>query len=341
MQSIQFQSGTVHYYYNATIQELAAIVDGKRIIIVTDSNLYKIYSLFLSQYDTIVMEAGEGNKNEQTSGLIISKLIDYEADRNTILIGFGGGVVTDITGYVASIYMRGIACGYIPTTLLAMVDAAIGGKTGINWGLYKNMIGSFKQPQFILFDYTLLNTLPSSEWSNGFGEVIKYAAILDASLFNELEAHKLIDYQHDINLTKNLVIKCAQHKNDIVFKDEYEKNIRKWLNFGHTAGHAMEQTYELPHGAAVGLGMVVACKLSEFLLDFSNEATLRIKNLLSHYQLPTQQQVDVDCIWNQIIMDKKRKSSSIQYILLENIGNAVIYPIEIQTLKQLLPQCMP
>lgn len=341
MQSIQFQSGTVHYYYNASVQELEAIVAGKRIVIVTDSHLYNLYGPFLAQYDTIVMEAGEGNKNEQSSSYIISKLIDYEADRNTILIGFGGGVVTDITGYVASIYMRGIACGYIPTTLLGMVDAAIGGKTGINWGLFKNMVGTFKQPQFILFDYTLLSTLSSAEWSNGFGEIIKYASILDTSLFTELETHKLIDYQQDIDLLKNLVIKCAQHKNDIVLKDEHEQNIRKWLNFGHTAGHAMEQTYELPHGAAVGLGMVVASKLSESLLGLSPDVTLRLRNLLAQYQLPTQQQVDVDLIWNQLVMDKKRKSNTIQYILLENIGSAVIYPIEIQTLKQLLPLCMP
>jgi 3-dehydroquinate synthase len=179
---------------------------------------------------------GKPNKIQSTVDHIIEQLIELGADRKTTLLGVGGGVITDITGYVAGIFMRGVKCAFIPTTVLAMVDAAIGGKNGVDVGNYKNMVGLIRQPQFILYDFSFLKTLPKEEWVNGFAEIIKHAAIKDAIMFAELESQNLNYYRKDSAAMASLIKRNALLKTKVVISDETEQGDRKLLNFGHTFG---------------------------------------------------------------------------------------------------------
>src|SRR5678815_2835973 len=175
-------SSTVHYF-DSSFSQLKNIVDQKNAIIITDENVFNQHNKKFKNWNCIVLKPGEEFKVQSTVDSIIEQLIAMEADRKTTLVGVGGGVITDITGYVASVYMRGISFGFIPTSLLAMVDASIGGKNGIDVGVYKNMVGIIRQPKFILHDMIFLNSLPQNEWENGFAEIIKHAAIKDAAMF--------------------------------------------------------------------------------------------------------------------------------------------------------------
>ncbi len=226
-------------------------------IIITDSNIASLYPEICAYYNTIIISPGEGQKTLQTIEALATQLLQLGAYRKTALIGMGGGVITDMTGYLAASYMRGVSCGFIPTTLLGMVDAAIGGKNGVNVGMHKNILGTIRQPSFIHFDTSFLNTLPHAEWSNGFAEIIKYACVFDKGLFDELSSHDIDFYKNDNNALQQLITKCIGWKNKIVLEDENENGSRKLLNFGHTAGHAFEKLYNLPHGQAIAIGMVI------------------------------------------------------------------------------------
>jgi 3-dehydroquinate synthase len=191
----KFSNSSVDYYFAGGISHLKEIVDKDNTIIITDENVYDAHTKRFKNWNCIVLKPGEEFKVQSTADEIINQLIEMEADRKTTLVGAGGGVITDITGYVSSVYMRGIQVGFIPTSLLAMVDASIGGKNGIDVGVYKNMVGIIRQPGFILHDMVFLNTLPQNEWQNGFAEIIKHAAIRDAAMFRELESSTLKKYQ--------------------------------------------------------------------------------------------------------------------------------------------------
>ena len=166
--SFSFSSSTVNYYFDAQFEQLQKLVPPEQTIILTDENIFARHKKKFKGWKTIVIKAGEAHKNQSTVDQIIEQLIETGADRKTTLIGVGGGVITDITGYVAGIFLRGISFGFVPTSILAMVDASVGGKNGVDVGLYKNMVGLIRQPSFILFDYSLLKTLPKEEWINGF-----------------------------------------------------------------------------------------------------------------------------------------------------------------------------
>ncbi|MBA2760527.1 MAG: 3-dehydroquinate synthase, partial [Segetibacter sp.] len=245
-----------------------------------------------------------------------------------------GGVLTDITGYVAAIYMRGIRCGYVPTSILAMVDAAIGGKNGIDVGLYKNMVGIIRQPAFILYDYSFLKLLPQAEWVNGFAEIIKHACIRDVAMFKSLEENKLTDFQKDKELLSKLIQRNALLKSKVVAKDEYEHGERKFLNFGHTIAHAIENLYQIPHGHAVSIGMGVACKISEQLNSFSD--TTRVTGLLKKYGLPPQFEYDKEQTLKLLRADKKKEKDAISYILLHKIGRPYIASLSFQQIETLI-----
>ena len=259
-----------------------------------------------------------------------------QATRKTTLVGIGGGVITDITGYVASVYMRGIPFGFIPTSLLALVDASIGGKNGIDVGVHKNMVGTIRQPSFILHDHIFLNTLPQSEWQNGFAEIIKHACIKDAAMFKTLEANSFKKYQGSKKLVSELIQRNAVLKIKTVQQDEFETGNRKLLNFGHTLGHALENQYELSHGQAVAIGMAYATKVSEKLLGFKQSQ--KVINLLEQYNLPTFASFDKQKAFNVLKMDKKREKESINYILLEKIGKGIILPIPLKDLEEIINQ---
>jgi 3-dehydroquinate synthase len=205
-------------------------------------------------------------------------------------------------------------------------------------GDYKNLVGLIKQPEFLLFDYSLLQTLPEEQWVNGFAEVIKHACIKDAALFALLEKHSLKDFQSDKKLLAELIERNVQIKTTVVVADEFEKGDRKLLNFGHTLGHAIENIYQLPHGHAVSIGMMAACTFSESLNGFASAEKEKIKQLLHKYNLPTEFSFDKEKVWNLLKMDKKRVSNEMNFILLNKIGEAVIKPIPLTELEELINQ---
>ncbi len=225
--------------------------------------------------------------------------------------------------------------------MLAMVDASVGGKNGIDVGVYKNMVGTIRQPQFLLFDYSLLKSLPKEEWINGFAEVIKHAAIRDAALFRELEKNKLGTYQRDKGALAKLVRRNVTIKSRVVEKDEFEKGDRRLLNFGHTLGHAIENIYELSHGQAISIGMAAASMLSEQFTPFTG--TDRVIAVLKRYGLPTLYdasgglaEFDAKEVMNVLRKDKKKEKDTMNYILLNKIGEGVVKPISVVELEKLL-----
>ena len=322
------------YYFNAEFSLLEQLVDPAKTVIVTDENIFNAHWRKLKGWKTIVLQPGEENKIQSTVDSIIQQLIDFGADRKTFLIGLGGGVVTDITGYAAAVYMRGISFGFVPVSLLAMVDASIGGKNGIDVGPYKNLAGTIRQPEFLLYDSSFLKSLPQAEWVNGFAEIIKHACIKDARLFKELEEHNVKFYKNDKDALSSLVQKNAVIKSNVVMADEFEKGERKLLNFGHTWGHAIETNYSLPHGHAVSIGMVMACRISEKLAGFSH--TERVISILEQYGLPVEMEVDKKKVFEVLKMDKKKVNTSMSYVLLNDIGKAVIKSVPLAKLEELV-----
>ena len=250
------------------------------------------------------------------------------------MVGVGGGVVTDITGYVASVYMRGIQFGFVPTTLLSLVDASIGGKNGIDVGVYKNIVGVTRQPLFILHDLIFLNTLPESEWQNGFAEIIKHACIKDAAMFKQLQSHDLKYYRSKKKELCLLIQRNAKIKLNVVQKDEFEQADRKLLNFGHTLGHALENQYELSHGQAISIGMTYASEISEQLLGFKQ--TESVVKVLEQYGLPTYANFNKQKVFDVLKMDKKRARKEMNYILLEKIGKGIVLPIPLNDLEKII-----
>lgn len=332
-----FFSGTqTDFYFGASFDLLEKIVSREKAVVITDENILKAHQRKLKGYNTIVLKPGEQYKVQQTVDMIIDQLIAMGANRQTILIGFGGGVITDITGYVAGIFMRGVKVGYIPSTLLAMVDAAIGGKNGVDVGVYKNMVGLIRQPSFLIYDYSVLKTLPLKEWQNGFAEIIKHACIKDAKMFAELSQQSIPKYKKQPDLLADLIKRNANIKIKVVQQDEFEAGERKLLNFGHTLGHAIENMYELSHGEAISIGMTYATLMSQHLLMLkSGEEIIR---LLQRYGLPTVASFDADKAFKIMLKDKKRADDVVQYILIRKIGKGVVQPIHIEQLKTIFKQ---
>jgi len=326
-----FSNSQTRFYFDAKLSQIHQIVDVANCIFIVDKNLFALYEKQYKRYKTIVISPGEQYKVQATVDDIMRQLIDLKANRSTVLIGMGGGVVTDITGYVAATYMRGIDFGFIPTTILGMVDASVGGKNGIDVGIYKNIIGTVRQPSFILHDYSLLKTLPDAEWANGFAEIIKHACIKSKAQFSELSKHNLAYYRKNKSALSQLIQQNVGIKIKVVQQDEFEKGDRQQLNFGHTLGHAIENEYKISHGNAVAIGMVMASQLSAKILKFNNH--LQLVALLQKYELPTSLNFNMKKVMENLLMDKKRKHNEIHFILLARIGKAAITPLQISDLE--------
>lgn len=332
--SFSFSKTIVSYYFDAEFVFLEKLVNRLQTIFIVDEIFFEKHRKKITGWQTIIIPSGEVHKMQQTVDYVIGQLIALGATRKTTLVGIGGGVITDITGYVAGIFMRGIDFGFVPTTVLSMTDAAIGGKNGINVGLYKNMVGLIRQPRFILYDYSLLKTLPKHEWVNGFAEIIKHACISDASMFKYLETYKLPFFQKSPNELSLLIQKNALIKTKIVLNDEFEKGERKLLNFGHTIGHGVENLYGIPHGQAVSVGIGVACKVSEVIKGFRD--TEKVINLLKQYGLTPNMQFDKEAVCKLIMADKKASDTCIDFIVLDKIGKASVVNIKLDQLFSML-----
>ncbi|MEN8246027.1 MAG: 3-dehydroquinate synthase [Thermodesulfobacteriota bacterium] len=308
------------------------VPNDRRLIIITDSVVRDLYGERFPNTDVITIGTGEKIKTLATLENILDRLIELETDRSAFIVGVGGGIVCDITGFAASVYLRGIGFGYVSTTLLAQVDASVGGKTGVNFGGYKNMVGVFNQPGFVICDTALLETLPTGEIACGFAEIVKHAVIADAGMFTFLEQNSQKALALEPTVIQRLVYDSVDIKAGVVQRDEREKGERRILNFGHTFGHAIEKTVGLRHGEAVSLGMVIAGALSveKGLLHPDEQA--RMVALLKRMGLPVRMEVDKVAVLDAMQKDKKREGDSIKFVLADGLGKAMVQDVGLDEL---------
>ena len=307
-------------------------------VIITDDKVFSFHQHKFVGFKVISISNGERFKTQTTIDNLINQLLEWKISKEDTIIGVGGGMVTDIAGFVASIYKRGMNLVLFPTTILGMVDAALGGKNGINVGLYKNMAGTVYQPASIAFDFTFLASLPDVEWINGFAEIIKHACIQDEKLFSALEKSSIAEYKNNPKSLAALIENNVSLKMTFVIKDEFDRKERKFLNFGHTLGHALENLYQLPHGHAVSIGMVAAAKLSEKINIQTGSISDRIAGLLKRYELPVDMEFNYKEVFELMQLDKKREGDYINFVLLNKIGEAFTQPMEMKILEAYLKE---
>ncbi|MCE5195027.1 MAG: 3-dehydroquinate synthase [Nitrospiraceae bacterium] len=309
-----------------------------RIGLISNNTVNAIYgktvlnSLKTAGFDVIsvIIPDGEQYKNLKTMQGIYDRLLSHKLDRKSAIVALGGGVIGDITGFAASTYMRGVPYIQIPTTLLSQVDSSVGGKTGVNHKLGKNMIGTFYQPKLVWIDIDTLNTLPKRELFAGLAEVIKYGVIKNKELFRFLEDKKGKILNLDKNALSYIIKRSCELKADVVSKDERESGVRVILNYGHTIGHAIETATDYKqflHGEAVAIGMHVEARLSHILGFFSEKAVSRLKNLIDSYGLKSEIPAGIDTrtLLSSMQLDKKTVGGKLKFILPEKIGKVKIY----------------
>nr|WP_269748361.1 3-dehydroquinate synthase [Noviherbaspirillum autotrophicum] len=327
-------------------------VVGKRVAVVTNTTVGPLYLDRLSQalakagkqVTSIVLPDGEEEKNWASLMRVFDALLEQKCDRKTTLVALGGGVIGDLTGFAAATYMRGVPFIQVPTTLLAQVDSSVGGKTGINHPLGKNMIGAFYQPQAVIADTTTLDTLPARELSAGLAEVIKHGAIIDAPFFDWIEANIAKLMARDAQTLAYAIQRSCEIKADVVRQDEREGGLRAILNFGHTFGHAIEAGLgygQWLHGEAVGCGMVMAADLSRRLGFIDAAASERVRALVKAAGLPVVAPDIGAERWLELMqVDKKNEGGQIKFILIKPLGTPVIMPVPQEALLATLKACV-
>jgi len=297
-----------------------------KICVITDRNISRIYHSYidwlnqeLNIEDTIVLEPGEKTKNIDTAIFTWKRLFENGLTRKSILIGIGGGVILDLTGFVASTYMRGIDYISIPTTLLSQADSSLGGKTGIDF-IIKNGIGTFHLPRYTFIDPEFLKTLPKEEIKNGFAEIIKHSIIRGGEFYSIIRENNLESITNKKELFDKMLELSIKTKIEVINDDLHEKGLRKILNLGHTFGHAIEKAsgYRIPHGYAVSIGLAIESRISREILSFNKDG--EIIDILHSYGLPTDHNYDLQEILNEIKRDKKNWHGKIVMTLIESIG---------------------
>ena len=290
----------------------------------------------------IALPPGESAKTMETVLDLCHQLLAQGFDRRSLLFAVGGGVVGDITGFAAAIYMRGIPYIQVPTTLLAQVDSSLGGKTGVDLPSAKNLLGAFHQPRLVLSDLDVLTSLSSEARRDGFAEVVKAALIEDPELFSILEKEGTDLLDTDNPLLETIIAKACEVKCRVVKRDEHESGLRRILNFGHTLGHALEAVtnYDITHGQAVAAGMTVAIRFSQRWAGLTKDEADRALDLIQKLGLPTDipQNIDPETLLIPLEKDKKIQAGICQFVLLAEIGRAVIHPIPVEELRQNLMQ---
>jgi 3-dehydroquinate synthase len=329
-------SGTCHVMLGESMGRLEELCGPRKTLIVTDHTVRGLHGRSFPEWPVVEIGTGEESKVSGTVDVLYEAFLEAGLDRTSMVIGIGGGIVCDVGGFAAATYLRGIPFACVPTTLLAQVDASVGGKNGINYKGYKNVIGTFSQPRFVLCDFDLLATLPEVELRNGFAEVIKQAAIGDSRLFTFLEKEWGKALSLDRVVIEEIVSSCLAVKIRIVSADELEKGERRKLNFGHTLGHALEKTTCLRHGEAVSVGMVAAVRLSRAKGMLDKDDAERMERIISNFGLPRNISMDMDTVLDALDKDKKREGRALHFVLLKGIGDAEAVPIEISELKEVL-----
>ena len=311
------------------------MLEQEPILMIDENVLIKHHDLF-EPFRSVIIPSGESHKTLQTVEALYRELVTHEADRSTLMVGIGGGLATDVAGFVASTFLRGTPFGFISSTLLGQVDASIGGKNGVNLDGYKNMLGTIRQPSFVWCDLSLLRTLESREYVSGIAEVIKYGFIWDIQFLEYLEEHMEALLKQNLGVLEHVVTTSASIKTDVVQKDEKEADLRKILNFGHTIGHAIERNKGILHGEAVGVGMVLAARLSHLQGILSASEVDRVEQLVRSAGLPTGMKLDPEEIYQNIRKDKKKSGEDVHFVLLKGLGNTVIRPIPLPELKSIV-----
>ncbi|HBE44414.1 MAG TPA: 3-dehydroquinate synthase [Deltaproteobacteria bacterium] len=322
----------------SSIDDIGEFCHTHDIVIITDRKVNAIYGEKFSGLKKVVIEEGEGSKTLKMVRWIYDKLLKSGCERDTFIVGIGGGMVCDVTGFVASTYLRGLPFGLVATTLLAQVDASIGGKNGVNFRGYKNLIGTINQPAFVICDLSSLKTVSKAEIRNGMAELIKHALIGDKGLFEAIVQDKDVILDYNVDHLEPLLYRSLMVKVKIVSKDETERNERRILNFGHTIGHAIEISTGIRHGEAVSIGMVMEARLSVARGLLKEDKLEAIRSILSFFGLPTAIGgiKDKKRIMDAITKDKKREKEDIYSVLLDDIGRAVIERVKIKEINDLI-----
>lgn len=316
--------------------ETAKVCHASRVAIISDDTVWPLYgedakkSLISAGFDALhfVFPAGESSKNGNVYLEILNFLAENKLTRSDCLIALGGGVVGDMTGFVAATYLRGIAYIQVPTTLLAAVDSSVGGKTAIDLPAGKNLAGAFYQPKLVLCDTNTLNTLPEDIFRDGCAEVIKYGILYDPELFSHLLA-KGLSFQRD-----EVIAKCVSLKRNVVIADEFDRGDRMKLNLGHTIGHGVEanSNYMLSHGKGVAIGIAIVTRAAAVQGICSKETTEKILAILEKFQLPTKAVCTPQEIYNCTLSDKKRSGDTVNLIVPREIGDCQILPTKVEDL---------
>lgn len=300
-------------------------------LLVSQPRILKAIGRYLKKgFPVALIPDGERAKTLTTVTRLLDRMADLKLTRQSTLVAVGGGVVGDVSGFTASIYMRGIAVVQVPTTLLAQVDSSIGGKTGVNHRVAKNLIGTFHQPRLVLSDPLLLQSLPEREYTSGLYEALKYGIVRDQELFEEFEQNASIFVKRDPRAIERLVARCAAIKADVVMADETETDLRRILNFGHTVGHGIEAAarYQgIKHGEAVGLGMIAATRIGHALDKLADNDRARIEGAVASIgPLPALNGLSSKDVLNALQHDKKVRDGALHFVLPRAIGSVEITP---------------
>lgn len=323
---------------------------GPAVVIITDQQVHRRYGALLEKYlkkdsyvvRTIVLPSGEQQKSFETANKLYTQLLRWNIERSAAIVAFGGGVIGDLAGFVASTYQRGIGFVQIPTTLLAQVDSSVGGKVGINHPIAKNMIGSFYQPGLVIADTTVLTSLPKREMICGLGEVVKYGMILDKKLFSYLELHLESIFNRDVDSLSHIIQRSCELKAHVVANDEREANLRAILNFGHTIGHALEHAGKygmLKHGEAVLYGMVAETFIAAARGMISLRDVERLERLIQRLPIPSLEKLKLNnaSLIATMTSDKKTINGAIRISLPKRIGNVMLpVPVDLPSLHRAL-----
>lgn len=341
MQSLQVNTSSSTYpiYFEESFLKLGEYLlshgCSEKILVISDENVFGYYGQQVMeileksnlQAYSFVVSPGENSKCFDVAQEILGYCIDQKLSRKSTIIALGGGVIGDLSGFVASTFMRGIKFIQCPTTILSQSDSSVGGKVGINFKDQKNIVGAFYQPQFVYMALQSLHTLPQREFSAGMAEVIKHGLIYDAEFLNFLEQNETRIKELDINTLGQMIRRNCEIKADVVSQDEKELGLRAILNFGHTFGHAVESLmhFELLHGECVGIGMVMALDLSVRLGYISQQEKERGIALIKKFGLPyTVSGLTAEQIYKQMFYDKKTTYNKIQFVVLEKVGQALL-----------------
>ena len=316
---------------------LPRLLPQKRVIVVSDTNIDRHYHSLIEPYDHVLIGLGETSKTLRTLDVIYRRFIELGVDRSCFVLAVGGGIVTDVAGFAASTFMRGVEFGFISTSLLGQVDASVGGKNGVNVDGYKNMVGTFTQPRFVVCDVNLLRTLSAREFRTGLAEIIKAGVIGDATLFEMLEQADFSTLQRDTERLSEIVYRAVKVKADIVERDERESGDRRLLNLGHTLAHAIEKSSsKFNHGEAVAVGLAMIADVAAKQGLLAAEDKERILNLLQRAGFALEPPVEVRTLLKAVKRDKKAEGNDIYIVFPRAIGRCEVVRMPVEEFKTLV-----